>query len=504
MPDYSLLQTKSLSCRRNKKSSIIAPMRIVIVGAGFTGVQLAKLLIAEKNQVVIIDNNENIIRHASNQLDCTAVCADGNNLDTLEDVGIAKADALVCVTSSDEVNMITCSLVDAVYPDVLKIARVRNYAYYVNSASAVKKHSINFSGKRRPLYGINYMIHPDVEAADAIVQAVENGAVGSILSFDNSDYVIARFTVSEKSSLDGIALKNIRSKTDFKFLVSYVEQNGETSLPSGETIISAGNTLGVLLDKNDLSSMLDLCGSEQQDIRRIVLIGAGRIGTIIAEKLIKPQKKGFGRLFQLSSKRSQDFVIIDTDDELTKDASEKFPEARVLRADASDEFFLREEGIVDFDLAICATHNHEMNMVLAAYLESLGVKQSISLVSSAAFGEIGTKLGVDVTVPLRDAVVDSIMSHLRGKSVKEIHTVTNGDFEVVECEITDKSKILGKTLKEISNPGTFLVLMNRKNGNDKYQIVDGNTVISTDDHIVLITEAENSKKVLSYFSGSSE
>jgi len=195
-------------------------MRIVIVGAGFTGVQLAKLLIAEKNQVVIIDNNENIIRHASNQLDCTAVCADGNNLDTLEDVGIAKADALVCVTSSDEVNMITCSLVDAVYPDVLKIARVRNYAYYVNSASAVKKHSINFSGKRRPLYGINYMIHPDVEAADAIVQAVENGAVGSILSFDNSDYVIARFTVSEKSSLDGIALKNIRSKTDFKFLVS--------------------------------------------------------------------------------------------------------------------------------------------------------------------------------------------------------------------------------------------------------------------------------------------
>ena len=145
-----------------------------------------------------------------------------------------------------------------------------------------------------------------------------------------------------------------------------------------------------------------------------------------------------------------------------------------------------------------------MNMVLAAYMESLGVKQSVSLVTSAAFGQIAQKLGVDVPVALRDAVVDSIMSHLRGKSVKEIHTVTNGDFEVVECEITDKSKILGKTLKEISNPGTFLVLMNRKNGNDKYQIVDGNTVISTDDHIVLITEAENSKKVLSYFSGSSE
>ena len=36
------------------------------------------------------------------------------------------------------------------------------------------------------------MIHPDVEAADAIVKAVENGAVGSILAFDDSDLEIAR------------------------------------------------------------------------------------------------------------------------------------------------------------------------------------------------------------------------------------------------------------------------------------------------------------------------
>ena len=130
-------------------------MKIVIVGAGFTGIQLAKLLINEKNEVAIVDNDEHTIRHAQNILDCTVVCADGNNLETLEELGIAKADALVCVTSSDEVNMITCSLVDAVYPDILKIARVRNYAYYVNTAKAEKKHSGEFGGKHRPLYGIN-------------------------------------------------------------------------------------------------------------------------------------------------------------------------------------------------------------------------------------------------------------------------------------------------------------------------------------------------------------
>ena len=221
-------------------------MKIVIVGAGFTGVQLAKLLINERNQVAIIDNDEDIIRHASNQLDCTVMCADGNNLDTLEEVGIAKADALVCVTSSDEVNMITCSLVDAVYPNVLKIARVRNYAYYVNTTSAQKKPSAGKVANKRPLYGIDYMIHPDVEAADAIVQAVENGAIGNVLSFTNSDLVITRFTIEERSAFDKISIKSLRTKTDANFLISYVEKNGITSLPSGETVLEAGNTICVL------------------------------------------------------------------------------------------------------------------------------------------------------------------------------------------------------------------------------------------------------------------
>lgn len=477
-------------------------MKIVIVGAGFTGIQLAKLLINEKNQVAIIDNDEKTIRHASNQLDCTVVCADGNNLETLESVGIAKADALVCVSSSDEVNMITCSLVDNVYPNVLKIARVRNYAYYINTAKATKKHSNDFSGKHRPLYGIDYMIHPDVEAADAIVQAVENGAIGSVLTFENSALEIARITIEENSIFNGISLKEIRSKTEIKFLIAYIEQKGETSLPSGNTIINSGDTVGILAEKSDIPKILELCGNSQKQLKKVCLIGAGRIGTIVADKLIPSNLNGISKfLSSFSSKHSQDFVIIENDEVLAKAAAERFPDARVLCADASDENFLREEGITSSDLVICTTHNHELNMVLSAYLESLGVRQSISLVSSSSFVTVADKLGVDVAIPLRDSVVDSIMSHLRGKSVKEIHTITNGKLEVVECEISSNSKIKDKTLREISNPGTFLVLMIKKVGQNEYSIVDGNTQVRQNDRIVLISEAENSKKVLSYFAG---
>ena len=178
-------------------------MNIVIIGAGFTGVQLAKRLINEQNNVVLIDNDEDTIRHAGNLLDCRLIQADGNNLKTLEDAGIAKADALVTLTEDDEINMITCSMVDSVYPDLLKIARVRNYSYYMNTNEATRKHAETFSGKHRPPYGIDFMINPDIEAADAIVKAVEHGAVSDIVTF-GTKFEGLRFSMEMGSQIGGL------------------------------------------------------------------------------------------------------------------------------------------------------------------------------------------------------------------------------------------------------------------------------------------------------------
>ena len=374
-------------------------MKIVIVGAGFTGRQLARRLINERNEVTLIDNSEEVVRHASNSLDCEVKEMDGNNLENLEEVGIGKADALVCVTSNDEVNMITCSLVDSVYPDILKIARVRNFSYYMNTAAAVKKHAETFSGKHRPLYGIDFMVNPDIEAADAVVHAVESGAVSDVVTFENSEYEISRITIAQGSPLAGQQLKNARKLTDKPFLIAYVESAEKTSLPSGSTILNAGDSIGVLSRKEDIGDLLVLCGASVESLDKIALVGAGRIGTLIADKLMAKQKNSLlSKFFGKRVKVGKDFAIVDQDDVFTKEASERYPNARVFKGDITDESFLREEGLTEYDLVICATHNRELNMVVAAYLESLGVGRSVSLVESSTFAQIARKLGVDVPV----------------------------------------------------------------------------------------------------------
>lgn len=477
-------------------------MNIVIIGAGFTGIQLAKRLINEKNEVVLIDNDEETVRHASNSLDCSVVHADGNNLETLESAGIAKADALVCVSSDDEVNMITCSLVDAVYPNVLKIARVRNFSYYMNTEKVQKAHSMGFEGKHRPLYGIDYMIHPDVEAAQAIVHAVESGAVSDVVKFENSEYELNRITIEKKSKIIGKSLQEIRMLTDVPFLIAYIECNGTTRLPSGQSMLKEGDSVGILTKKGDINSILELAGIEVESIDKIALVGAGKIGSLIAEKILTPVNKNksfFSRLFGKEKRINSNLAIIDSEKSLAKEASERFPDAKVYCGDITDENFLYEESITTYDLVICATHNHELNMVAAAYLESLGVGKTITLVESGAFVEIARKLGIDVPVPLRDAVVDSILSHLRGKTVTGVHTISAGSLEIIELTLPLDSKINGKTLPEISDPGNFLVMLIKKAGTQNYIIPTGSTIIESNDQLILIVNGEKVKKLLSSF-----
>lgn len=480
-------------------------MQIIIIGAGLTGTELAKKLISEKNDVVIIDNNEETVRHVSNRLDCMVIHADGNSLETLEEAGIAKADALIMLTNSDEVNMITCSLVEALYPEVMKIARVRNYDYHVKTKKTMRHKELEAGTEVRPLYGIDYMVYPDKEAAMAILRAIEHGAVTDVLSFDNSEYEIMRVEVEKGSRLDGQRVQDLRSFIEVPFLLVYLESKTEASLPMGSTVIQAEDYLGILARKKHLNQFLELCGSQIIELNKIALVGAGHIGTLIADSMVAPQKSAkIPKFFNSIQKSKQKFIIIDKDSQRIKAAAERYPSTDVFKADITDEDFIQEEKLATYDLMICATHNHEKNMVISAYLKSLGVGKTICLVPSSSFAEIARHIGVDVAVPIKDTVVDTIIGHLRGKSITGVHTVSDGDLEIIEYVMPADSHLKGKALKDIAEPGSFLVLLIKEEGQDDYIIPSGNTVLKGGDNLVLISDIEETAKVIEYFGGSEE
>ena len=471
-------------------------MKIFIVGAGFTGMQLAKALVLERNNVVLIDNDPERVRYASDQLDCTVIEADGNDLEALEAAGIASADALVTLTEDDEINMITCSLVEAVYPRIQTIARVRNYAYY-KAAEVARRRAKSAMSEARPLYGIDNMLNPEVEAADAISAALEHGAIGNVIELD-ADFGITTLSIGEGSPLVGVPFSELSKLEGWHYLVAFVESgDGATTLPNGRSTLAVGDQIGIVSRLSEIPQLVAYTKTPQEKLRRIVVFGADRVGSLLLARQQEKRHVSFWRrLFGMSAPDvNQKLVVVDRDPDRCREIVERFPDVRVLCGDVTDEALLSEEDIFSCDLLVAASGNYELNLVTAAYLKSRGVKKAIALTANSSYGDIARKLGVDVAVPMRGTVVDSIRGRLRGGRVEAVHSVCNRRLEIVEGYVSPKSSVVGKRLQDVMDLGKFLVLLCRPADGKTCEMPCGGTVLEADSHVVLITAAGDTRLV---------
>ena len=471
-------------------------MTIFIIGAGFTGMQLAKMLVLERNKVVLIDNDAEKVRHASDELDCTVLETDGNSIEVLEQAGIASADAFVALTGDDEVNMITCQLVDSAYPDILKIARVRNYVYYsaVDSASRRKK----TSGREtvRAMYGMDAMVNPDVEAAAAIHRAVEYGAVGNIIDLKDG-FVLTTLGVGNGSALVGRRMRELSGIDGWNYLVAFAEQKSGALIPRGDTVINAGDTLGVVSRTADVAQIAQFAQATHETFRRIVIFGADRVGAMLIP-LIAEERRGalwqmiFGGKLQ---KSQREIIVVDRNSDRCQEIAKRHSNVRVLCGDITDEALMNEEDLYSCDLIVAASGNYELNLVTAAYMKSKGANKAVALTASTAYEAVARKLGIDVAIPMRGTVVDSILSHLRGRNVSAIHSVCNRSFEIVEGDISDKSRFAGRKLRELGDlDGEFLLLL-AGNSSGATAMPNGETTLDAGSHVVLIVRSGDTRLI---------
>ena len=66
-----------------------------------------------------------------------------------------------------------------------------------------------------------------------------------------------------------------------------------------------------------------------------------------------------------------------------------------------------------------------------------------------------------------------------------MHTVCNGRFEIVECDVAPDAKAVGRPLKDISRRGEYLVLLVRPAAGEGFSLPHGDTLIGAGDHVVL-------------------
>jgi trk system potassium uptake protein len=99
---------------------------IVVVGGGKVGYHLTKSLLAEGQEVLVIERNGPKADRITRDLGATALVGDGAEVATLEQAGLERADVVAAVTGHDEDNLIIAQVAKRRFNVPRTVARINN------------------------------------------------------------------------------------------------------------------------------------------------------------------------------------------------------------------------------------------------------------------------------------------------------------------------------------------------------------------------------------------
>jgi trk system potassium uptake protein TrkA len=99
-------------------------VKIIIMGCGRVGAQLASLLDADGHQITVLDIDAHSFRRLPPSFGGTALVGDGTDEEMLKKAGIAEADAFVAVTQGDNRNVMGAQIAKNIFNVPRVICRI--------------------------------------------------------------------------------------------------------------------------------------------------------------------------------------------------------------------------------------------------------------------------------------------------------------------------------------------------------------------------------------------
>ena len=246
-------------------------MRVIIVGAGEVGLQLAKFLTAEDIDVVLIDKSKEKLKRISEELDVALIEGEGGSPSILKDAGADEADILLAVTDIDETNMVACLVAKVMFQIPRNVARIRNLEYFSNE---ILLESL----------GINPAISPEIEAAKAVIRLVEVPFAADVEDFEDGKAKVVGFRIPPDSKLIGQVFKDL-NLTKPKILIGAIRRGSKVIIPAGNDTLKKNDIIYLPVKRELTDEVCNSIGGISMPVNRVMIVGGGRIGFYVAKTL---------------------------------------------------------------------------------------------------------------------------------------------------------------------------------------------------------------------------
>ena len=435
-------------------------MKAIIIGAGEVGYHIADSLSREGVDTTVVDINEERLREIAETIDIQTILGGGSSPEVLRRAGMAHADMVVAVTDSDETNMIACLLASTQSRTPIRIARIRNPELDGQS-------QLFGSG----CLNIDLIINPEREAVNQMLDCLDYPGAAEAFSFAGGRIRMLGFPIDAGAAVVGKSLVALRAMNPgFKVLITALVRNEKFLTPKGETVLAVGDYLFAVSDDKRVPELLRFFGRETEKPRRIIIIGGGNTGQMLAAGI---EKKGIA--VKLIERRRDKCEVLAAHLEKTI----------VLHGDGTSQEILREENIQDADYFIAVTNDEEANILGALVAKQLGAKKVISLIRRVDYIPLVGRVGIDGVINPRQAAIRRILHFIRKGKIISATPLRDERAEVFEFVALETSDITERPFKEIPFPaGTIVGAIIR---GEEVVIPDGDSVILPGDHAVIFT-----------------
>ncbi|MFL2621398.1 MAG: Trk system potassium transporter TrkA [Flavobacteriaceae bacterium] len=448
-------------------------MKIIIAGAGEVGFHLAKLLSFESQEITLIDLDKERLNYAETHLDIKVVSGDITSVSVLKSSNISNADLFISVTSFETSNITSCFLAKQLGAKKT-IARISNTEFIQN------KSELEFEK-----LGIDELISPESLAASEIELLMSQSVFNDTYEFENGALTMLGLTLSEEAEIINKTVKLAAEfLPDLHFMPIAIQRKGSraTVIPRGDTVFLKGDRVVFITSKGGDEELCKLTGRQKTQIKNIMILGGGQIGSTSAEELAN---SGFN------------IKIVEKSKERAIDLADQLSDALVINGDGRNIELLEEENFSNMDALISVTGNSETNIMSCLVAKSKGVKKTIALVENMDYFALSHSIGVDTLINKKLLAANSIFRYIRKGEVVAMTKLVNMDAELLEFVVNDASKVCGLHIKNIDFPRSAIIggVIRENEG----YIALGDFKIQAGDRVVVCCMPQSIKKVESLF-----
>ena len=445
-------------------------MKIIIAGAGNVGTHLAKLLSREKQDIILMDDDEEKLSALSNNFDLMTVTASPSSISGLKEVGVKEADLFVAVTPDESRNMTACMLAHNLGAQKT-VARIDNYEYLLPKNKEFFKK-----------LGVDSLIYPEMLAAKEIVSSMRMSWVRQWWEFCGGALILIGAKMREKAEILNIPLHQLGGPT-IPYHVVAIKRGTDTIIPRGDDVIKLNDIVYFTTTRKYIPYIRKIAGKEDYaDVRNVMIMGGSRVAVRTAQyvpdymqvKIVDNDISRCNRLTELLDDRTM-----------------------IINGDGRDMDLLIEEGLKNTEAFVALTGNSETNILACLAAKRMGVDKTVAEVENIDYIGMAESLDIGTVINKKMIAASHIYQMMLDADVSNVKCLTFANADVAEFTVKAGSKVTKHLIKDLGLPkGTTIGGMIR---NGEGILVTGDTQVNAGDHVVVFCLSMMIKKLEKYF-----